>query len=280
MKLLVLGDFHGEFPKKFIKIIKKNKIDLIVSTGDYMTFSLRKTFFKHSYNTDLNLWNIVGKKKYKKSVIRDVIAGERVLKIMNKLGVPVITITGNVDKTKWDDAVDNSYKAEIRKEFKWLDRDFFTPLIKKYKWIKNIDYSSYKFGDFVFIGYPASSVPGKVKSKKYKKYKRILDKLFKKHAKEKVIFVAHNGPYNTKIDIIKSKETHKDIRGKHYGSKLARRIVESYQPILTLVGHIHESIGMQKLGKTLIVNPGAAHEERGAIVDIFNSKKIKVKFIK
>jgi len=46
MKILALGDFHGQFPKKFYKIIKKEHPDIIVSNGDYMTFSLRKIFFK------------------------------------------------------------------------------------------------------------------------------------------------------------------------------------------------------------------------------------------
>jgi len=40
-------------------------------------------------------------------------------------------------------------------------------------------------------------------------------------------------------------------------------------------------MGMQKLGRTLCINPGAAHEGHGAIVDIIEGKnEIKVRFIK
>ena len=69
------------------------------------------------------------------------------------------------------------------------------------------------------------------------------------------------------------------MRGKHYGSKLIKRIINRYQPVLAIGGHIHEGVGRQKLKKTLILNPGAALDGRAAIIDIDN-KKIKVKFIK
>jgi hypothetical protein len=35
VKILAIGDFHGKFPEKLKKIIKKEKINLIVSVGDY-----------------------------------------------------------------------------------------------------------------------------------------------------------------------------------------------------------------------------------------------------
>ena len=38
MKILVLGDFHGQFPNGFNKIIKNNKIYLVLSSGDYFSF--------------------------------------------------------------------------------------------------------------------------------------------------------------------------------------------------------------------------------------------------
>ena len=34
MKLLAIGDFHGTFPKKFERIISKEKIDVVVSNGE------------------------------------------------------------------------------------------------------------------------------------------------------------------------------------------------------------------------------------------------------
>lgn len=38
MRILVIGDFHGKFPKKLKKEAKK--VDLVVSVGDYLIKSL------------------------------------------------------------------------------------------------------------------------------------------------------------------------------------------------------------------------------------------------
>ena len=55
------------------------------------------------------------------------------------------------------------------------------------------------------------------------------------------------------------------------GSVAARRIIEKYQPVLAVHGHIHESGGERKIGKTLCINPGSEANHgilRGYIVDI------------
>ena len=60
------------------------------------------------------------------------------------------------------------------------------------------------------------------------------------------------------------------------GSPSIRAAVEKFQPMLGFHGHIHESCGTIKLGRTLCINPGSEYTEgilRGAIVDI-DGKKI------
>ena len=55
------------------------------------------------------------------------------------------------------------------------------------------------------------------------------------------------------------------------GSTAVRKLVESYQPLLTIHGHIHESGGERKIGKTLCINPGSEANHgilRGYLVDI------------
>ena len=81
VKILAIGDFHGKFPVKLRKKIEKEKPDLIVSVGDYMPFSLRKEFFEYSYGKEKELWEVVGKKKYKEAILKDLKKGEEVLKI-------------------------------------------------------------------------------------------------------------------------------------------------------------------------------------------------------
>jgi len=55
------------------------------------------------------------------------------------------------------------------------------------------------------------------------------------------------------------------------GSKAVRSAIEKYQPFLGLHGHIHESRGIFKLGKSLCINPGSEYAEgvlRGVIVTL------------
>lgn len=59
------------------------------------------------------------------------------------------------------------------------------------------------------------------------------------------------------------------------GSKSVRKAIETYQPLLGLHGHIHESSGTVRIGRTLCINPGSEYSEgilRGAIVNIANGK--------
>ncbi|HJW75840.1 MAG TPA: metallophosphoesterase [Thermoleophilia bacterium] len=61
------------------------------------------------------------------------------------------------------------------------------------------------------------------------------------------------------------------------GSTAARRVVEKYQPLLMLTGHIHESRGLVKLGRTTVINPGSEYGEgvlRGCIVTLEPGKVV------
>jgi len=268
MKILAIGDFHGKFPRKFEKIIKKEKIDAVVSVGDYPSFHYRDLFFKHCFGKGLGLWEVIGKKKYKELLAKDLKMGEKVLKKLDKLKIPVFTVLGNVDYPLHDDVAHPKiprgkryYKPE------WSQHKNFLKILKKYKNIKRFDYSYFRFGDFVFIGMRGHSSPGKVKSKGFRKHKEILNKLFKRFRNEnkegRVIFVSHVPPKDTKLDKIGMK-AHPKVRGTHRGSKLARRIIEKHQPVLNLCGHTHEAWGKGKIRKTLCVNTGAVVEGRGA----------------
>jgi Icc-related predicted phosphoesterase len=59
------------------------------------------------------------------------------------------------------------------------------------------------------------------------------------------------------------------------GSTAVRDAIEKYQPLLGLHGHIHESKGFVKIGRTFCVNPGSEYSEgilRGVIVDLEDGK--------
>ena len=277
MKILIIGDFHGKFPVKLQKLVKG--VALIVSVGDYFPFSYRKLWFKYCYGEDIELWEIIGKKKMRDFISKDLIAGEKVLKKLNGLGVPVVSVIGNLDYTNINDQYSKSKKGK----WEWYEQDFFSKIIKKYENIRRFDYKYAQFGGLNFVGGFGHTTPGQVKSKAYRRYKLKLDKLFKRFKKEneigKVIFVFHNMPYNCKLDKISTTSSDgRKIKG-HYGSKLIRRVINRHQPVLAIGGHMHENQGKCKIGKTLVVNPGAAVDGKCAIVD-FNIEKGSVKSIK
>jgi len=62
------------------------------------------------------------------------------------------------------------------------------------------------------------------------------------------------------------------------GSKAVREAIDKHQPVLSLHGHVHESKGAVKLGKTLSINPGSSYEEgvlMAAIVNLDAKKGVK-----
>jgi uncharacterized protein len=61
------------------------------------------------------------------------------------------------------------------------------------------------------------------------------------------------------------------------GSTAVRKVVEKYQPLLLLTGHIHESRGLVKVGRTTVINPGSEYGEgvlRGCIFTLEPGKVV------
>jgi hypothetical protein len=74
------------------------------------------------------------------------------------------------------------------------------------------------------------------------------------------VFVPHPPPRDTILDKI--------FLGKHVGSTAVREFVYRYEPDVLICGHIHEGRGIDTLGKTSMVNCGAASRGYYAIIDI------------
>ncbi|MFI5284095.1 MAG: metallophosphoesterase [Candidatus Dormibacterales bacterium] len=97
------------------------------------------------------------------------------------------------------------------------------------------------------------------------------------------IFNLHCPPYKSGLDEAPAIDA--DLKLLHggralraVGSTAVRDAINKYQPLLSLHGHIHESKGAVKLGKTLSINPGSSYEEgvlMGAIVQLDAKKGIK-----
>ncbi|NPV87588.1 MAG: phosphoesterase [Anaerolineae bacterium] len=92
------------------------------------------------------------------------------------------------------------------------------------------------------------------------------------------IFNLHAPPYGFALDL--APELTKDLiqavdRKIHVGSRAVANVIQKYQPFLSLHGHIHESRGIQKVGRTTMINPGSEYSEgvlRGVVLQIENGK--------
>ena len=94
------------------------------------------------------------------------------------------------------------------------------------------------------------------------------------------IYNFHVPPYGYSLDLCPKLDENLTMAADekiHAGSLGAKAVIEQYQPLLGLHGHIHESRGAQKAGRTLLINPGSEYSEgilKGVII-MLDKKKIK-----
>ena len=80
-------------------------------------------------------------------------------------------------------------------------------------------------------------------------------------SKKGMILMTHAPSYGI-LDVIPS--------GLNVGSTSIKDIVNEFHPIVALSGHIHESVGIKKVGGTLFMNPGPAKDGYSALLTIEN----------
>lgn len=95
----------------------------------------------------------------------------------------------------------------------------------------------------------------------YTRLKRLIDQV---EEPSRAILNVHVPPYESSLDT--AFEVDEDLRyvmkgGRPHeiptGSPAVRQIIEETQPLLSLHGHIHESKGVTKIGRTVAINPGS-----------------------
>ena len=95
----------------------------------------------------------------------------------------------------------------------------------------------------------------------------------------RAIFNFHVPPFHSGIDQCAKLDTSvsppRPVMGEEIaaGSTAVRAAIERHGPVLSLHGHIHESRGVQRIGRTTCVNPGSEYGEgvlRSAVVDLLD----------
>jgi uncharacterized protein len=102
------------------------------------------------------------------------------------------------------------------------------------------------------------------------------------------IFNLHVPPIHTSLDRCTKLDTTVDpprpIMGEETsgGSTAVRKAIETFQPLVSLHGHIHESRGMEKIGRTTCFNPGSEYGEgvlRSVVVNVSKEKVESFQFL-
>jgi len=99
---------------------------------------------------------------------------------------------------------------------------------------------------------------------------------------ETAIFNLHVPPIDTELDkapAVSEEFTYVreglGVKMIHAGSAAVRKSIELHQPLLGLHGHIHESRGFVRIGRSLCLNPGSEYADgilRGALVNLDGGK--------
>jgi uncharacterized protein len=82
----------------------------------------------------------------------------------------------------------------------------------------------------------------------------------------RAIFNLHVPPYDSTLDTAAELDEHLSVvrigsepKLIPVGSTAVRELIERYQPLVSLHGHVHESPGAMRIGRTLCINPGSAY---------------------
>lgn len=144
------------------------------------------------------------------------------------------------------------------------DPPSFIKELENYK--MNVQACVQHFNDFVIVGSGgASKFTGATPNERTddELISDIINNYTKKD-EEPLILITHNPPYGTKTDKVAPLV--------HVGSKSIRKFIENVKPVMTVSGHIHEAFGVDNIGETVTVNPGALCDGRYAIAEIRKEK--------
>ena len=113
----------------------------------------------------------------------------------------------------------------------------------------------------------------------YEKIRSLAERL---ESPETAIFNLHVPPHNSGLDT--AIELDDELRpvltaGQPHeipvGSTAVRQLLEEFQPALALHGHIHESRGITRIGRTVAINPGSDYSGgriEGCVVDLADNR--------
>ncbi|MGD8250966.1 MAG: metallophosphoesterase [Desulfobacterales bacterium] len=260
MKLLVIGDLHGQRPA-----IAFPDADLILAPGDFCSDAVRPYAFRAMAENDrqpdrrpVEWYDLLGREEAKDLVLESLADGRNTLESLNHQGLPVLVVPGNGD-----------WKADPESRWPFLRVDHFLELISGLGRITDVDRRAITIGNLDVVGYGMSSGPEvpltpeewalfspdqrfRLAAEYNTTLKAVADGFH--GSGSPAVFLTHNVPYGTPLDIITDPSSPRC--GRHFGSVIARRTVEDWRPAACIGGHMHEHFGMCDLSGVPVFNSG------------------------
>lgn len=287
LKFLVLGDLHGIKPRIHIDL---KTIDAIICPGDICGDDIRVYIKKHiksisQYKKEIDFNDFCPKYKQKYLNFKSLQKGRKVLKYLNSLKIPIFLVPGNWDQTSNLDGIVHHKESK-----KIITSNSWVKIKKNLKNIYDVENKKINFMGVTFIGHGSVSAPEILDKPKeedflskdlferdldrYKFFNKLYPKLkeYFKNTENPIIHISHNSVYNTKLDKINAPGTY--AHNEHYGSIIARKLIEEFEPLICISGHIHEGYGKSKLKKTILLNSGFGDNVNTIIRINLKEKKI------
>jgi hypothetical protein len=288
-KLLFAADLHGSeiVFKKIFSCAKTNNVDAIIISGD-LTGSIvvpiiadGDKYFCKSFGSNIN---IDGSElnEFKENISNTgaypiIISQREYEELLKSIQIDKNKLTNLVEirLSKWvayAEEISNELNIRVLMMSGNSDPYDIDKIIGKSKIIRNPDYATIElFKLYSIVGEsnanksPFNCLRDIDDEELYKKIKKKVDRIDQKDMGT-AIFVFHAPPFNSTLDnaIEVDKNLKPVLMGGHAmtkpaGSRGVRKIIENYQPMLSLHGHMHESSAVAKIGRTLCVNPGSEY---------------------
>lgn len=290
MRFLIVGDLHGQIPKIHFK-----DFDAIIAPGDFCSDEFVRPYYKKYFallkkgrrnvpSQDEFFRQELGDKKLREMDSKSLEIGRSVLEFLNSFEVPVFIVPGNWDqsygKTDVEDLDIDLY--HYRKAFLDFENGSSTnpKITRGLKNLVDCQLALHTFKGIDVIGYGLSSGPedprasAKLKNSDkltpgefrrlvclYKKQLNRLSDVYRKNHTpgNSTIFLTHNIPYDTNLDIVLDKKSY--VYKRHLGSSLARAFCQRHQPLVCIGGHIHDYFGKDFIGGTTVLNAGFGQDK-------------------
>ena len=170
---------------------------------------------------------------------------EKILAPLTALGLPVLFVGGNCDPAQLAEA--------------------------QIKGAVNLHEQCYRLDNVSFIGLgaaPTSRFYSWFEMSETKIMNALVQTADRCPADRWLVVVSHTPPKGTNVDLAFSKI--------HAGSVSLRTFIEERKPSIVFCGHIHEAKGVDRIGDTIIVNPGPVRHGNCAIADLGDKIDVKL----